>query len=125
MIQPMTPNTWRRSLDLPARLFGEGGVDGSDYELYEEEDAFLLTVELPGFERDEITLTWDDGVLNVAAEHVDESRGRERTYSRRFRLPKDVDEDAIEATYRNGVLEVRLPIAEAPHLRGREIPIED
>lgn len=124
MIRPMTPDTWRRSLDLPARLFGEGGVDGTDYELYEEEDEFHLAVELPGFEPDEITPTWDDGVLNVVAEHVDEARDRQRSYSRRFRFPKEVEEDAIAAEYRNGVLEVRLPISDRPHLQGREIPIE-
>ena len=124
MIQPMTRNTWRRNLELPARLFGDGGLDGTDFELYEEEDAFVLTVELPGFETDEIDLWWNDGVLHVVAEHVDEARNRQTSFSRRFRVPKDVADEEISATYRNGVLEVRLPIADAPHLQGREIPIE-
>ena len=35
MIEPMTPGTWRRSLDLPSRLFGEDLMGGDDYELYE------------------------------------------------------------------------------------------
>ena len=124
MLEPTTPSSWRQSLDLPSRLFGEGVTNGSDYELYEEDGEFVLSVDVPGFEREDIDLTWDRGVLNVAAEHVDEDRGRKRTFHRRFRFPKDVDTDAIEASYTNGVLEVTLPIREDIELRGEEIPIE-
>ena len=124
MLEPMTPSSWRQNLDLPSRLFGEGVTGGSDYELYEEDGEFVLSVDVPGFEREDIDLTWDRGVLNVAAEHVDEDRGRKRTFHRRFRFPKDVDTDAIETSYTNGVLEVTLPIREDIELRGEEIPIE-
>jgi HSP20 family protein len=78
-------------------------------ELYEEADAFVLTVDMPGFERDEISVTWNEGQLDIAAEHVDEEHGRKKTYHRSFRLPKDIEVDEIGATYRNGVLEVTLP----------------
>ncbi len=124
MLEPTTPSSWRQSLDLPSRLFGDGSFGSSDYELYEEDGEFVLSVDVPGFEREEIDLTWDDGVLNVAAEHVDDDRGRKRTYHRRFRFPKDVDTDAISASYTNGVLEVTLPIREAVEPRGEPIPIE-
>jgi HSP20 family protein len=112
-----------QSHDLPSQLFGDGGF-GNDYELYEEDGEFVLTVDLPGFEREEIDLAWDDGVLNVAAEHVDESRNRRKTYHRRFRFPRAVDEDAITARYRNGVLEVTLPAVEGTTASGKPIPIE-
>jgi len=62
-------------------------------------------------------------VLNVAAEHVDEDRGRKKTCHRRFRFPKDVDDDEITATYNNGVLEVELPVT-GTTTRGKTIPIE-
>ena len=125
MLEPMTPSSWRQNLDLPSRLFGEGVTGGSDYELYEEDGEFVLSVDVPGFEREDIDLTWDRGVLNVAVEHVDEDRGRKRTFHRRFRFPKDVDTEAIDASYTNGVLEVTLPIREGIELRGERIPIED
>ena len=124
MLEPTTPSSWRQNLDLPSRLFGEGVTGGSDYELYEEDGEFVLSVDVPGFEREDIDLTWDRGVLNVAAEHVDEDRGRKRTFHRRFRFPKDVDVDAVAASYTNGVLEVTLPIREDIELRGERIPIE-
>ena len=124
MIEPMTPSTWRRSLDLPSRLFGEDGLGGDDYELYEEDGEFVLTVDMPGFDRDEIAVAWNDGRLTVSAEHVDEHRDRQRTYYRRFRFPKEVEEDDIVAEYSNGVLEVRLPIAAGIGIEGKEIPVE-
>jgi HSP20 family protein len=120
---PTNPtSSWTQGLDLPSRILGEFG--GNDYELYEQDGEFVLTVDMPGFEREEIDLAWDDGVLNVAAEHVDESRGRKKTYHRRFRFPKDVDGDDITARYENGVLEVTLPTLEETAARGKAIPIE-
>jgi HSP20 family protein len=124
VIKPTTPSTWRRSLDLPSRLFGEGVTGGDDYELYEEDGEFVLTVDLPGFDREEISLAWDDSQLAVSAEDVDESRDRKRTYYRRFRFPKDIDSDEITAEYGNGVLEVHLPVADGIGFQGQEIPIE-
>ena len=125
MLERTNPSSWRQSLDVPSRLFGEGYTGSDDYDLYEEDDAFVLSIDAPGFNREEIDLTWDRGVLNVAAEHVDQERGRKRTFHRRFRFPKDVDTEAIDAAYRNGVLEVTLPIQQDIELRGEPIPIED
>ena len=125
MLEPTNPSSWRQSLDVPSRLFGEGYTGSDDYDLYEEDDAFVLSIDAPGFDREEIDLTWDRGVLNVAAEHVDKERGRKRTFHRRFRFPKDVDTEGIDAAYRNGVLEVTLPIQQDIELRGEPIPIED
>ncbi|QLK25560.1 Hsp20/alpha crystallin family protein [Natrinema zhouii] len=121
MVRASPPSTWMQGLDLPPQLFGDTG--GSDYELYEEDDEFVLTIDMPGFETDEIELAWDDGVLNIAAEHADENRGRKKTYHRRFRFPKTVDDEEISAEYTNGVLEVRLPTAEST-TQGKRIPLE-
>jgi HSP20 family protein len=115
-----TPSSWVQNLeDLPNQLFGTGS---DDFELYEEEDEFVLTVEMPGFDTEDISLAWDKGVLNIAAKYEDDERSRRRTYNRRFRFPKRVDDDAIEAEYTNGILEVRLPVATG-QATGREIEV--
>ena len=116
-----TPSSWMRELDLPGQLF-ETGRD--DYELYEEDGEFVLSVELPGFDVDDIDVTWDDGMLNIAAEHENEQRNQHRTYHRRFRFPKRVDDEGIGARYRNGILEVRLPVTQGATARGKAIEIE-
>jgi HSP20 family protein len=107
-----------------SQVFGTDSFGSDDYELYEEDGEFVLTIDVLGFDREEIDLAWDDGVLDVAAEHVDDERGRRKTYHRRFRFPKDVDEDAITARYENGALEVTLPALEDTATRGKAIPIE-
>lgn len=120
MLPTRTSDTWTQGLDAPSRLFG---TNADDFELYEEDDSFVLTIELPGFERDDIQLNWDEGRLFVAAERRDEHRGRRRTYRRTFRMPKEIEPDEIHARYRNDVLEIRLPII-GRRTRGQEIEIQ-
>ncbi|MFD1647210.1 Hsp20/alpha crystallin family protein [Haloarchaeobius litoreus] len=116
-----TPNSWMQSLDFPSQLFRTGR---DDYELYEEEDEFVLRVELPGFDPEEITVAWDEGVLNIAAEQADEARNQRKTYHRRFRFPKAVADDDITAEYHNGILEVTLPVVADATATGKQIPVE-
>jgi HSP20 family protein len=119
-LSPTTASSWLQSTDFPSKLFEWGRME---YELYEEDDAFVLSVEMPGFDSDEITVSWDDGTLDVAAEREDAEDGYRRTYHRRFQFPKAVDEDEIAAEYTNGVLEVRLPVAADAAEQGTEIEI--
>jgi len=49
-------------MDLPSRLFETGG---DDCELYEEDDEFVLSVEMPGSAVEDIDVAWDNGVLEV------------------------------------------------------------
>ncbi|WP_411964680.1 Hsp20/alpha crystallin family protein [Haloferax sp. YSMS24] len=122
MALPTGPtSSWFQNTGFPSRLFETGSTD---YELYEEDDEFVLSVEMPGFDPAEIDVSWDDGVLNIAAEHEDPERGQRKTYHRRFRFPKNVDEADITATYNNGILEVRLPVVAGATTRGRTIEIE-
>lgn len=122
MALPTRPtSSWFQTPSFPSRLF-EG--NRTDYELYEEEDTFVLSVELPGFEPENIDVSWDDGVLNIAGEHEDDERGERRTYHRRFRFPKTVDDDAISAQYNNGILEVRLPVMAGATTRGKQIEVQ-
>lgn len=121
MALPTSPTTdFTPSLDFPTRLFGTGSTD---FELYERDDEFRLRIELPGFDRDDIEVNWFEGRLSVSAEYEDEGRGRRRTYHRSFRLPKAIEPEDIEATYRNGVLEVALPILEGAATPGHEIEV--
>jgi HSP20 family protein len=122
MALPTSPtSSWFQRTDFPSRLFE---TSQNDYELYEDDDEFVLSVELPGFDPAEIDVSWDDGVLNIAAEHEDEARGERKTYHRRFRFPKTVHDDAIGASYANGILEVRLPVMADATTRGKQIEIE-
>jgi len=122
MALPTSPaDSWMQSLDLPSQLFGTGR---NDYDLYEENGEFVLSIDMPGFEPDEIQVNWYDGRLNVAAEHEDDRRGQKKTYHRTFRFPKEIEDGDIAASYSNGVLEVTLPAVSNVTTRGKEIPID-
>lgn len=83
----------------------------------ETEDAYLLEADLPGFEREEIDLSLKEGMLTITAEHKEKNEENEafssRSVQRSFSV-EGVDEEAITAQYKNGVLLVQLPKQKAP-----------
>jgi len=88
-------------------------------DVVETKDHYELVAELPGFAKDAVSVQVKDGVLEVratpAVAPVSEGsqwlvRERRMTaYERTFRLPRDVDGDAIEAAFRDGLLVLTLP----------------
>lgn len=96
-------------------------------DLFETNDEFVLEMELPGFNIDDIEVTVERGILTVSGRRtaeVESGNGerinyhvRERSFdrfSRSFSLPQTVNADHVDAEYRNGILRVTLPkVAEA------------
>ncbi len=114
--------------DLPALGgFAERGLNAS---IESDDEGYLVYADVPGFEREELSLRFDDGVLTIDAAHEegDESetgvRRRSRHVHERLSVPGDVLGEEISATYRNGVLEVRLPTAGDEEESGHSIDIE-
>jgi HSP20 family protein len=93
-----------------------------EVELFKEEDAYEVYVDLPGYERGQVSVRWHDGRLHVEAE--DHEDGAKRVYSRHVSVPREIDESGIAATYEEEVLEVHLPILDGESHPGREIEIE-
>lgn len=123
MALPTDPaSSWLSNTGTPSRVFGDRR---KDYELYEKDGEFVLSVEMPGFDREEIDIGWHEGRLTIAAEHEDDRRSRQRNFRRSFRMPKAIDEDSIRARYQNGVLDVYLPMVDEAFTKGKTIPIEE
>ncbi|QPV65147.1 Hsp20/alpha crystallin family protein [Halosimplex litoreum] len=79
------------------------------------DDEFVVIGDLPGFEREEIDVQFDDGYLSIEAVHEveDDEHYRTRHVSERARIADDVVADEATATYSNGVLELRFPLADS------------
>ena len=100
--------------DLPemSRLTGRSD---SNLTVERDDDGYVVLADLPGFEKEDLDLRFDDGVLSVSGRHAvsEESDSgtsmRSRSVFEQVGIPGDVVEEDITATYRNGVLEVRLP----------------
>ena len=116
-----------RMLDLWEGDDWRGQVRRFDVDVREDEDQYLVQADLPGLERENVEITFEDGVLTIEAKHGSdaEEKGdgycvRERrfgTFTRSFRVPSDVDADNINAGLKNGVLSVTLPKAETAKVK--------
>jgi len=86
---------------------------------WETEDALVYAFDLPGVAQEKISVEAEDGALTVTAERErseevsDENfhrlERRHGTFTRTVGLPQGVSEDAITASYKEGVLEIRVP----------------
>jgi len=84
-------------------------------DIYETESGYLIALDLPGIKREALEIDIDDSRLLVKGTRiVDESRTRrsERPrgkFVRTFTVPASVDQNKIDADYKDGVLQIRLP----------------
>ncbi|MDS0281394.1 Hsp20/alpha crystallin family protein [Haloarcula onubensis] len=102
-----------------------GGWDAG-ISVEETDDGFVVLADLPGFDRDELSLRLDDDVLSLSGEHeVDDGTSyRSRRVSERIALPARADPDGVSASYHNGVLEVRFVVDADEDDSGTDIHIE-
>lgn len=95
-------------------------------------DAWLFEVELPGVDPAQVEVTADRGVLTLRGEKASSRKEGEEgrwlalermtgSFERRFRLPENVREEGIEASFAHGLLTLRVPKAEVPKPRRIEI----
>ncbi len=100
-------------------------------DVVETAEGVRVTIEVPGFDPDDLNVTVDSGTLHVSGERraeQDVERPRYRMterqfgrFERSFLLPEGVDPDAVQATYEHGVLTIDVPRKE--HARPRRVKI--
>jgi HSP20 family protein len=100
-----------------------GGNGGATWlpavDAWETDDALVISVDLPGVRKEDVSIEVDDGVLTISGTRerkVEQREDRfyrfERRYgafSRSVTLPQGVDESTIKAQFENGVLEITVP----------------
>jgi HSP20 family protein len=95
-------------------------------------DAVVVRADLPGIPPDDIVITVEDGLLAIAGERQEERKENDQglvrnelVYGRFYRaipLPDGADENRVTATFRNGVLEITVPVAERE--QGRRVRVQ-
>jgi HSP20 family protein len=96
-------------------------------DISEREDAYLVTVELPGVTARDVEIMFEDGLLTIqgerhpagdpAAEKVHRAERRYGAFRRLITLPRHVRADAIEATAHDGILQILVPKAPEAHAK--------
>ena len=116
--------------DQRRRMFGESSIrpehemsiPSANITEYDESDkaGYLIELAAPGYDKSDFHVSVHDDVLTIKAE-LDENRSRSHdsysrrehnyhTFTRSWSLPEGVDEENITATYRNGILDVFVPV---------------
>ena len=119
MMEQMRRAMWEDRGGFASPFGAESGHSDINLSLDADDDGYVVLADMPGFEREEIDLRYEDGSLSVEASHEtsEESDTLSRHHARhvyeRIDVPGEILEEEITASYRNGVLEVHLPTPEA------------
>jgi HSP20 family protein len=113
LFQPLAPGLTTRN-----------GVDYSTLpvDIQQTDKAFFVEASVPGFEPDDVEVTFDDGVLSITGRRSSTETATHATYVRRERratsvfrqvgLPTEVRAEDITASFENGVLRIEIPRAQ-------------
>ncbi|HXZ86867.1 MAG TPA: Hsp20/alpha crystallin family protein [Myxococcota bacterium] len=134
------PESWLREWDLPfgrlSRRLEELGRRTAPLspavDLTEDDKSFIVTAELPGVGKDDVTVELNEDVLTIRGEKKsereekkDRSHWVERSYgafSRSFTLPPTAQAEEMKASFKDGVLRIEIPKKEA--VKPRQISIK-
>jgi len=130
---------WRNEMN---RFFNESfpaafthGLAGPRIDVYETGDEVVASCEVPGLEKkDDIRIDVDENMLTISGRvnrtseiREEQMHRRERyvgTFQRSVSLPARVSSDGTKATYRNGILEIRMPKMKTEDRRRIEVDFQ-
>ena len=98
-------------------LFFDEKLDIMKTDISEDENNYALEIELPGYDKSDITVDYEKGYLTVRAEKSEKEGNSKPNYIRKERSVScqrsfyvgEIDEDSITAKYDNGILTVTVP----------------
>ncbi len=113
-----------------SRLWGGRGAWPS-VDVEETDKEYRVTAELPGLEERDVEVLLQEGVLTLRGEKKLETEAQNRSYSERFHgqferqiaLDREIDDSAVKAAFKNGVLTVIVPKSAQAVERTKRIPI--
>ena len=119
----------KRDIQTGAESTAGGPVFIPSADIFEDKEAVHLTVDMPGVEKDKLTINLDNDKLSIYGKvyHPEfESKSvyseyRIGDFSRSFIIPEAIDREKIDATMKDGVLYLHLPKAERAKPRKIEV----
>jgi len=106
---------------------------GYHIDVYQESNNFVVEVELPGFKRDEINVSFNNDLLTIKAEHKEEVNKddkkhvyRSRSYSSYMKQIRfsNIDHNSIDASFTDGVLKVKMPSKGEASVNEKQIEVK-
>ena len=103
-------------------------------DIYEEGDTIVLKSELPGMTKADLDINLTDDTITISGEKKKEEKVERKNYyrlersfgsfKRTFALPSDVQSDKAKASFKDGVLEVKIPKSEEAKKKEKKVKIE-
>ena len=125
-VRPLWPERWSKTDEME--------VKPPIVDVFEEKDDIVVKAELPGIEKDNIEVNLTDHTLTIKGEKKKEEEIKEENYYRAERsygsflrtleLPRDVRADQVKASFKNGILEVRIPKTEEAKAKEIKVKVE-
>ena len=121
--QPRINGNNKRFSDIMDEFFNDAVSANNDsfvpsIDVSETEDQFVIEAELPGMAKDNININLENGRLAISGERRLESEEEGKTFhrvenkygsfNRSFQLPDNIDEESINASYKNGLLHISI-----------------
>jgi HSP20 family protein len=111
---------------------GEGLSPAID--VFEEDNTVVVKTELPGMKKEDINVELSDGILKITGEKKHEEKVEKKNYyrserssgyfERRISLPAEAQIDKAKASFKDGLLEIKVPKSEEAKKKQRKIDIE-
>ena len=127
--RPFSRTLWP---DLPRML--EETEPSPSVDIFEEGDNIVVKSEFPGMSKDDIEVNLTDDTITLSGEKRKEEKIEKKDYfrmersygsfKRSFALPAEVQTDKAKASFKDGVLEVKIPKTEAAKKKEHKIKIE-
>ncbi|WOQ18393.1 Hsp20/alpha crystallin family protein [Raineyella sp. W15-4] len=125
---------WPDLQDLVDRFFETEEESLLRVEEYVDDKTLVIRAEAPGLDPDkDVTISVEGGKLHIRAHREERSERKEKdsyrsefrygSFNRTVTLPEGATEADVTASYTDGVLEVRVPVGEAPAPGGRKVPV--
>jgi HSP20 family protein len=117
---------------------GESNLEMAEWspltDIYEDNDNFKLKLDIPGVDKNDVKISYSNGQLTINGERKQEKESGnskyhrvERTYGkfyRSFNLPQKIQEDKIDAEFKNGQLVINIPKSEEAKPKQIDIKIK-
>jgi len=121
--------SWMPRLKLPELTDVLASVD-----MYEKGDDLIIKAEIPGMKKEDISIDFAGDVVTISGEKKSEERTERKdyyrversfgTFSRKLHLPVEIQIDKATASFKDGVLEIRMPKSEAEKQKSRKIKVD-
>jgi HSP20 family protein len=123
-------NEWFDSGLSPVRTLKLPAVN-----ITEEKDHYQVSLAAPGMKKDDFKIDLDGNMLTISSEKEEQKEDKDKKFTRReysyssfsrsFTLPEEINQDKIEASYQDGVLNLTLPRKEeSKNQLSKHIPVK-